>query len=281
MTINQTIRLKSGLEMPAFGYGTWKMGEIAANEAEEIATIHQAFERGVRHFDTAEMYGDGSTELLLGKALSKADRASLFVTSKFYPFNASKQAMMKACENSLDRMEMDYIDLYLLHWPGQTAFEETLEGAHQLLAQGKIRAFGVSNFDFHGLSDLINAGLSDLIDVNQVMYNPARRGIEFDLLPLMQLHTIACVAYTPIEPALLGRNAAFADLAQALDFSPAELALSWHMTSGRAVPIPKCSKLHHLEGLLRAAQTVLDDETMVKIDSIFPPPRHAAPLDLL
>ena len=281
MTINQTIRLKSGLEMPAFGYGTWKMGEIAANEAEEIATIHQAFERGVRHFDTAEMYGDGSTELLLGKALSKADRASLFVTSKFYPFNASKQAMMKACENSLDRMEMDYIDLYLLHWPGQTAFEETLEGAHQLLAQGKIRAFGVSNFDFHGLSDLINAGLSDLIDVNQVMYNPARRGIEFDLLPLMQLHTIACVAYTPIEPALLGRNAAFADLAQALDFSPAELAFSWHMTSGRAVPIPKCSKPHHLEGLLRAAQTVLDDETMVKIDSIFPPPRHAAPLDLL
>ena len=202
MSIDQTIRLKSGLEMPVFGYGTWKMGEIAADEAEEIATIHQALERGVRHFDTAEMYGDGSTELLLGRALSGADRSSLFLTSKFYPFNASKQAMINSCENSLDRMGTDYIDLYLLHWPGQTAFEETLEGAHYLLEQGKIRAFGVSNFDFHNLGDLIDGGLSNLIDVNQVMYNPARRGIEFDLLPLMQLHTISCVAYTPIEPAL-------------------------------------------------------------------------------
>ena len=281
MSIDQTIRLKSGLEMPAFGYGTWKMGEIAANEAEEIATIHQALERGVRHFDTAEMYGDGSTELLLGKALSKADRSSLFITSKFYPFNASKQAMINACENSLARMGTDYIDLYLLHWPGHPSFEETLEGAHQLLEQGKIRAFGVSNFDFQELGDLIDAGLSDLIDVNQVMYNPARRGIEFDLLPLMQLHTIACVAYTPIEPALLGRNTAFAKLAQSLGFSPAELALSWHMTSGRAAPIPKCSKPHHLEGLLRAGQTALNAEVMSAIDGIFPPPSHAAPLDLL
>ena len=281
MTLDQTIRLKSGLDMPAFGYGTWKMGEIVANEAEEIATIHQALERGVRHFDTAEMYGDGSTELLLGKALAEADRSSLFITSKFYPFNASKQAMMNSCEDSLERMGTDYIDLYLLHWPGATAFEETLEGAHQLLEQGKIRAFGVSNFGFHELGDLIDAGLSDLIDVNQVMYNPARRGIEFDLLPLMQLHNIACVAYTPIEPALLGRNGAFAALAQSLDFSPAELALSWHMTSGRAVPIPKCSKPHHLDGLLRAAQTVLDAEVMTAIDGIFPPPSHAAPLDLL
>ena len=150
-----------------------------------------------------------------------------------------------------------------------------------LLEQGKIRAFGVSNFDFHGLGGLINAGLDDLIDVNQVMYNPARRGIEFDLLPLMQLHNIACVAYTPIEPALLGRNRAFAALAQSLDFSPAELALSWHITSGRAVPIPKCSKPHHLDKLLQAAQTALDTEVMTAIDGIFPPPRQAAPLDLL
>ena len=281
MSINQTIRLKSGLEMPAFGYGTWKMGEIAVSEAEEIATIHQAIERGVCHIDTAEMYGDGSTELLLGKALAGVDRSSLFITSKFYPFNASKQAMINSCENSLDRMGTDYIDLYLLHWPGQTAFEETLEGAHSLLEQGKIRAFGVSNFDFRELGDLINAGLSDFIDVNQVMYNPARRGIEFDLLPLMQLQNIACIAYTPIEPQLLGRNAAFADLAQSLDLSPAELALSWHMTSGRAVPIPKCSKLKHLDGLLRAAQTTLDAGAMTAIDGIFPPPHQAVSLDIL
>ena len=281
MSLGQTIRLKSGLDMPAFGYGTWKMGEIAANEADEIATIHQALERGVCHFDTAEMYGDGSTELLLGKALAGADRSSLFLTSKFYPFYASKQAMMNSCEDSLARMGTDYVDLYLLHWPGATAFEETLEGAHRLLEHGKIRAFGVSNFSFQELGELINAGLGDLIDVNQVMYNPARRGIEFDLLPLMQLHTIACVAYTPIEPALLGRNGAFAELAQSLNFSPAELALSRHMTSWRAVPIPKCSKPHDLDGLLRAAQTVLDTDVMAAIDSMFPPPSKAMPLDLL
>lgn len=281
MSIHQIIRLKSGLDMPAFGYGTWKMGENVANEADEIATIHQALERGVCHFDTAEMYGDGSTELLLGKALAGADRSNLFITSKFYPFNASKQAMMSSCEDSLARMGTDYVDLYLLHWPGATAFEETLDGAHLLLEQGKIRAFGVSNFSFQELGGLINEGLGDLIDVNQVMYNPARRGIEFDLLPLMQLHTIGCVAYTPIEPVLLGRKGAFARLAQSLDFSPAELALAWHMTSGRAVPIPKCSKPHHLDGLLRAAQTTLDTGVMTEIDGIFPPPSQAAPLDFL
>ncbi|MEP1442715.1 MAG: aldo/keto reductase [Hyphomicrobiales bacterium] len=281
MSFDETIRLKSGLEMPAFGYGTWKMGEIAAHEAEEIATIRQAIERGVRHFDTAEMYGDGSTELLLGKALAGVDRSNLFITSKFYPFNASKQAMVNSCENSLDRLETDYLDLYLLHWPGQTAFEETLEGAHHLLEQGKIRGFGISNFDFHDLGELINAGLDGLIDVNQVMYNAARRGIEFDLLPLMQLQNIACVAYTPIEPQLLGRNGAFTDLAQSLGFSPAELALSWHMTSGRAVPIPKCSKRQNLDGLLRAAQTTLDADVMTAIDSILPPPDHAVSLDIL
>ena len=139
----------------------------------------------------------------------------------------------------------------------------------------------MSNFDFQELGDLIDGGLSDLIDVNQVMYNPARRGIEFDLLPLMQLRDIACVAYTPIEPALLGRSGVFAELARSLDFSPAELALSWHMTNGQSVPIPKCSKLHHLDGLLRAAQTMLDAEAMAEIDGIFPPPSEAMPLDLL
>ena len=139
----------------------------------------------------------------------------------------------------------------------------------------------MSNFDFHDLGELINAGLDGLIDVNQVMYNPARRGIEFDLLPLMQLQNIACIAYTPIEPQLLGRNAAFTDLARSLGFSPAELALAWHMTSGRAVPIPKCSKLKHLDGLLRAAQTTLDAGAMTAIDGIFPPPHQAVSLDIL
>lgn len=279
--VSKNIELKSGLIMPCLGYGTWRLGENPDREKEEIAAIRRAYDLGIRHFDTAEMYGEGATEALLGRAFSGAERARLFITSKFYPHNASPAKMARACERSLSALKTDYLDLYLLHWPGATPFEETLEGALKLREAGKIRAFGISNFDVRGLLEIVEDGLHHEIDVNQVMYNPGRRGVEFDLLPLMRTHGIACVAYTPVEPRLIAGNAAFARLAGEMGLSPAALALSWHMTRGAALPIPKAASVAHVEELVKAADISLGKAELDAIDRIFPPPSRAMPLDIV
>ena len=279
--MNDPVILKSGVEMPSFGLGTWRLGEDPDAAADEIAAVRYALDAGFVHIDTAEMYGDGATEHLLAKAISGRARADLFLTSKFYPWNAGTEAMVSACEASLERLGTDYLDLYLLHWPGNVPFEQTALAAEQLLSDGKIRAFGISNFDTSGLAELVDAGLADRIDVNQVMYNPARRGIEYDLLPLMRKLGIACVAYTPIEPALLQANRDFQALAEAVGMSAAQLALAWHMTRGAAVPIPKASSVGHVEDLRAAIGIQLDHNTLAEIDSILPPPLGPQPLDIL
>lgn len=275
------IELKSGLLLPPFGFGTWKLGEASGVRTTEIAAVRHAIDLGFDHLDTAEMYGDGATEDLLGEAIAGINRADLILTSKVYPWNAGAQDMVRACEASLDRLGTGFLDLYLLHWPGSVPFEDTLEGAERLKASGKIRAFGISNFDARGLSRLIDAGLDDAIEVNQVMYNPSRRGIEFDLLPAMDAASIACVAYTPIEPARLSRNDAFQAVAQDLGMDVAGLAMAWHVSRGAAIPIPKASTVAHVDQLRAAVDVVLDSETLARIDAAFPPPNSPQPLDIL
>lgn len=275
------ITLKSGLVLPPYGFGTWKLGEDPGARATEIAAIRHAIDIGFNHLDTAEMYGDGATEDLLGDAISGIDRTKLNLTSKVYPWNAGAADMVASCEASLARLGTDYLDLYLLHWPGSIPFDDTLEGAERLKSIGKIRAFGVSNFDARGLSRLIDAGLDEMIEVNQVMYNPSRRGIEYDLLPTMDAAGIACVAYTPIEPARLSRNAAFQAVAQDLGLDAAGLAMAWHVNRGAAIPIPKASSVEHVDRLRAAADVVLDAQTLARIDAAFPPPTQAQPLDIL
>lgn len=276
-----TVRLRSGLEMPGLGLGTWKMGEVAGQRGEEIAAVRLAIALGIAHVDTAEMYGEGDTEDLLGEALAGLDREGLFLVSKVYPWNADRAGMAAACEASLRRLGTDRLELYLLHWPGSVPFEETLEGAARLKAAGKIRAFGVSNVDVAMLARLERQGLLDAVEVNQVMYNPSRRGIEHDLLPALERLGIACMAYTPIEPARLGRNAGFRAVAEAEGMTPAGLALAWHLTAGRAVPIPKAGRVAHVEALVAAAGRRLSPETMAAIDRACPPPSGPEPLDIL
>ena len=273
--------LKSGVKMPPFGLGTWRLGEDPAYEAEEIAAILHAIDVGFTHIDTAEMYGDGDTEELLGQAIAARRRPDLFLTSKVYPWNAGTGDMIGACEASLARLGTDYLDLYLLHWPGSVPFVETLAAADRLITDGKIKAFGISNFDTSGLRSIVEAGLADRIDVNQVMYNPTRRGIEFDLLPLMQDHGIACVAYTPIEPDRLTGISEFRNLARQLGMTPVQLALAWHMTRGAAVPIPKASTTAHVAELRKGLDQRLDKGTLAEIDRVLPPPSRPAPLDIL
>lgn len=275
------IRLTSGAEMPALGVGTWRMGEDRGAAENEVAALRRALDRGFCHIDTAEMYGEGGAEEILGRALAGQDRDALFLTSKFYPQNASAARMTAACERSLRRLGIDCLDLYLLHWPGATPFEETLEGAAQLKAAGKIRAFGVSNFDAQELAGLTERGLAAEIEVNQVLHNPSRRGIEFDLLPQMAASGIACMAYTPIEPRRMAANPGFAKIAAEEGLAPAELALAWHLTLGRTCPIPKAAQPRHLDGLARAAERRLSAETMAAIDRAFPPPAAPEPLEIL
>lgn len=256
------------------------MGEVVAQRAEEISAIHRALDLGITHLDTAEMYGEGRTEELLGEALS-GRRDGVFLTSKVYPWNSGRSDMIAACEGSLARLRTDVIDLYLLHWPGSVAFAETLEAADALKQSGKIRAFGVSNFDMRGIDRMVAAGFDGPVDVNQVMYNPARRGIEFDLLPRLSDLSISTVAYTPIEPGRLAQCQPFSALAEEAGLTAPELALAWHMTRGAAVPIPKAGRVAHADALVRAASVRLDTAQMAEIDRIFPPPDRAVGLDIL
>lgn len=267
--------------MPCPGFGTWHIGDHVGAAKDEAAALRHAFDAGFRHFDTAEMYGDGGAEEVLGEALADVPRDQIFLTSKFYPHHARADQVIAACERSLDRLGMEVIDLYLLHWPGSTPFAETLEGAQTLLDQGKIRAFGVSNFDTRGMTRLIEAGLADLIDVNQVMYNPARRGIEFDLLPLLDQHGIACVAYTPIEPWQIEGNADFAAVAAEAGLSPVQLAMAWHCTRRVACPIPKSATPSNIDALAEATEVTLTKDQLAQIDAAFPPPTQAEALDII
>ena len=275
------VTLKSGVALPSPGFGTWRMGETPGARAEEIAALRRAAELGFSHFDTAEMYGEGAAERVMAEAFEELDRDRLFLVSKVYPWNAGAEDMVRACEASLSRLGTGYLDLYLLHWPGSVPFEETLVGARRLKESGKIRAFGVSNFDTRGLGRLIDEGLADEIEVNQVMFNPARRGIEFDLLPLMRQHGIACVAYTPLEPDALCRNAGFQAVAESAGLTGAQLALAWHLSRGLAVPIPKAGRTTHVEALAAAAQVTLSTEHLAAIDAAFAPPTGPEPLDII
>jgi diketogulonate reductase-like aldo/keto reductase len=275
------VTLKSGVAMPAVGLGTWRMGESPDARRAEVGAIRRALERGFRHIDTAEMYADGEAERVVGEAIRGHDRESLFLCSKVYPWNATEEGMARSCAASLDRLGTAYLDLYLLHWPGSVPFEETLAGARGLMDLGLVRAFGVSNVDAEGLARLVETGRDAAVDVNQVMYNPARRGVEFDLLPAMREAGIACVAYTPLEPRAMAANDRFAALAEEAGLSPAQLALAWHVTAGRAAPIPKAACVEHVDALAEAATVRLTPERMAAVDAAFPPPTKPLPLDIV
>ncbi|MEM6944075.1 MAG: aldo/keto reductase [Pseudomonadota bacterium] len=279
--LTRTVALRSGAEMPAIGFGTWRMGEDRGEAVGEQAALARALERGFLHFDTAEMYGEGGAETVLGAALRGVERERMFLTSKFYPWHAGAGDMVACCEASLRRLGTDYLDLYLLHWPGSVPMEETLEGAERLRARGLIRAFGVSNFDAGEMQSLAAAGLDNAIEANQVLYNPSRRGIEFDLLPWLEERGIVCIAYTPIEPQRLSANAAFRSVAEDAGLGVAELALAWHMTQARACPIPKAATLAHVDALADAAERRLGEDLLAAIDAACPPPTAASPLEIL
>jgi diketogulonate reductase-like aldo/keto reductase len=276
------VRLFTGEKVPALGLGTWRMGEATRSQRVEVAALRLAIELGYRLFDTAEMYGEGGAERVLGQAVGDALRAGdvareqLFIVSKVYPHNASRAGTAQACERSLARLGIDCIDLFLLHWRGSHALADTVAGFEQLRANGRIRHWGVSNFDSDDMAELWATSARGV--TNQVYYSLAKRGIEFDLVPWQRAHGVATMAYCPIDQGTLAQSAALKPLAQRLNATAAQVALAWLVARGDVIAIPKAVQERHLRDNLAAASLLLDTAALAELDSLFPPPRKKLPL---
>ena len=272
--------LPSNISMPRFGIGTWRMGERAAMAQAEIAVIKAAIERGVTLIDTAEMYGDGGAEEVIAQAIVGV-REKLFIVSKVYPHNASKKGAIAACERSLKRLRTDYLDGYLLHWPGEHPIAETVDAFEMLKAQGKIRAWGVSNFDVADMQELVAVANGKNVVTNQVLYNLSRRGVEFDLLPWQRERGIATMAYSPIEQARLLESPKLSAIARHIGATPAQLAIAWLLQQPDVIVIPKTTQIARLDENLGALSLTLDATTLSALDAAFPPPQKRTSLAML
>ena len=274
------VTLPGGESVPALGMGTWMIGEDAATRAEEIASLQHGIDLGMALIDTAEMYGEGASEKLVGEAI-RGRRERVFLVSKVYPHNAGKKAAQAACERSLRRLGIECLDLYLLHWRGSEPFAETIAAFETLKAQGKIRHWGVSNLDTEDLQEWVDTPGGAAVAVDQVLYNLTRRGIEWDLLPWCQKRRIPVMAYSPIEQARLLRHSGLCELAGRLGMTPAQVALAWLLQRDAVVAIPKTSTRQHLEENLATLRFSLEADAVAELDRLFPPPRRATPLAML
>ncbi|MBI2772230.1 MAG: aldo/keto reductase [Burkholderiales bacterium] len=276
----KTVRLPSGDVVPALGQGTWNMGENPALRAAEIASLRAGLDAGLRLVDTAEMYGDGLTESLVGEAIA-GRRDEAFLVSKVYPHNASRKGMATACAASLRRLKTDRLDLYLLHWSGSVPLAETVEAFQRLQREGHIRSWGVSNLDIDAMQELWNLPGGREVQTNQLLYNLTRRGIEWDLLPWQRERGVPTMAYSPIEQGRLLRHKGLAEFAAPRGITPAQAALAWVMAKDEVIAIPKTASKERLAENLAALENPLDDQALAELDAIFPPPRRAVPLEML
>ncbi|MBK5010246.1 aldo/keto reductase [Pseudomonas sp. S60] len=258
----------AGQQVPCIGQGTWYMGEDPAQKTAEVRALQQGIDLGMTLIDTAEMYAEGGAEQVVGQALV-GRRDQVFLVSKVYPHNASRRGMAAACERSLARLGTDCIDLYLLHWAGQHPLEETVEAFERLHEQGKIRRWGVSNFDVNDLQELHGTGCA----TDQVLYNPAQRGIEFDLLPWCAQHAMPIMAYCPLAQAgQLLQHPVLRQVAERHGATPAQVCLAWVTRHDTVVAIPKAVAPEHVRLNAGAGQLALTQEDLQAIDQAFPGP---------
>lgn len=283
--MQKTVTFANGQTLPAIGQGTWYMGENAANRQQEVAALQAGLECGLTLIDTAEMYADGGAEEVVGQAL-KGRRDSAWVVSKVYPWNAGEYDATEACERSLSRLQTDRIDLYLLHWRGNIPLEETIRAMESLQQQGKVRHWGVSNFDLDDMLELWNEADGQHCATNQVLYHLASRGIEYDLLPECQQRNVPVMAYCPLAQAGRLRDTLFSEpvlqqIAQQKGISVAQLLLAWVIRKEGVLAIPKASSVTHVQENAAALKVQLSDEELNLINQIFPPPQHKLPLDVV
>lgn len=275
-----TVTLPGGQEIPTLGFGTWMMGETRSEAKAEVDAVRLALDLGMTVIDTAEMYGDGGAERIVGEAL-KDRREDAFLVSKVLPWNASYDGTIKACHASLDRLETDHLDLYLLHWRGEHPLEDTVAAMEELKAAGRIGAWGVSNFDLDDMEELFSVADGVNCAVNQVLYNLSRRGIEFDLLPWCQEHGIPIMAYSPIEQGRILHHPELIHIAKAYQATPAQVALAFLLERDGVIPIPKTSNLRRLQENRDSVDLDISDEDWARLDAAFPPPSRKMPLEML
>lgn len=265
--------------MPVLGQGTWRMGEDPRRRQEEVDALRLGLDLGMTLIDTAEMYGEGGSEEVVGDAIANR-RDEVYLVSKVYPHNATRRGTIEACERSLKRLRTDRLDLYLLHWRGSTSLSETFDAFQELRQVGKIRDFGVSNFD---QSDMEEANRLDggLIGTDQVLYNLERRGIEWDLLPWCLSKNIPIMAYSPFGQGQLLRHQGLRRIGDRRGVTPAEVALAWLLHQKDIVAIPKSSNPSRIRENRAALDLALTKEELAELDQIFPPPRGPKPLETL
>jgi diketogulonate reductase-like aldo/keto reductase len=280
MSAIPTTTLPSGEAVPILGQGTWNMGDHARQRADELKALRIGIDLGMTLIDTAEMYGSGASEALVGEAIA-GRRDRVFLVSKVLPQNATRRGTIAACERSLKHLSTDRIDLYLLHWRGGSPLEETLAGFSELQRAGKIRHWGVSNLDLDDMNELMALPGGDKCATNQVLYNLKRRRIEYDLLPWCRQKRIPIMAYSPIEQGRMLDHPALKALAEAHGATPAQIALAWLLRQKDVIVIPKAANETHVRENRAALDMNLTKNDLGAIDAAFPPPRKPGPLEML
>ena len=276
----KTVTLPSGERVSAFGLGTWHLGDDAKTRTEEIATLRLGLDLGVTLIDTAEMYGEGRSEELVAEAI-EGRRDEVFLVSKVLPHNASRKGTVAACERSLARLRTDRIDLYLLHWRGNVPLAETMEAFAALQKAGKIKHYGVSNLDLAHMQELWTVPGGPAVATNQLLYNLARRGIEWDLLPWLRKRRIPTMAYSPIEQAELTLNPKLIDFARDHGMTPAQAGLAWLLAHDDVIVIPKTGRRDRLNENIGALNRRLTQAQLTELDQLFPPPTGPRSLEML
>jgi diketogulonate reductase-like aldo/keto reductase len=275
----KTTRLPAGIDVPVLGLGTWNMGEDRRKHADEVAALKLGLDLGMTLIDTAEMYGSGGAEDVVGEAIA-GRRDEVFLVSKVLPSNASRVGTVRACEASLKRLGTDRLDLYLLHWRGGVPLAETVDALEGLKAAGKILHWGVSNFDVADMAELDRAG-GGAVQTNQVLYNLSSRGIDFDLIPQAQKRGLPVMAYSPIGQGDLAANRRLAEIGRRHNGTAAQVALAWVMRQPGVIAIPKATRLEHVRENRGALHIVLSAADLADIDAIFPPPGRKQRLEMI
>ena len=275
----KTVTLPDGTSVPALGQGTWMMAERRDRRTDEIAALRRGVELGMTLIDTAEMYGEGAAEELVGEALADC-RDQVFLVSKAYPQNASRARLQRSCEASLRRLKTDRLDLYLLHWRGSVPLAETVEAMEALVEQGKILRWGVSNLDVDDMEELVAAG-GERCATDQVLFNLSRRGPEHDLLPWLRARRMPLMAYSPVEQGHLLAHPSLASVATVLGGSPAQVALAWLLERDDVIAIPKSGTIRHVDDNRAAVDLRLPPEARAELESTFPAPMGPVPLEML
>lgn len=266
------------------GMGTWRIGEDPSKKEEEIKTIQYGLNNGITLIDTAEMYGEGASETLIGEAIKEFNRQKFQLVSKFYPYHATPKLIKRSLENSLKRLQTDYLDLYLLHWRGDTPLSETLLGLEDMKKAGYIKDFGVSNFDINDLKELNSLPNGDQCKVNQNLYNIESRGIEYSILPWQKEHNISFMGYSPFgsdKNAYLHPKKVITDMANQKNISTFQLLLAWVIRNNDLLSLAKTSSVDHLKDNMKAVDIRFTRDELETLDKYYPAPTKEAPLDVI